>query len=418
MRKRLVPITIIAIGILGFILLKVTRPVPEAITPTERSWRVETLPISPDAFQPSLTLYGQLESPLRFTSVAPMAGRIGELPVRDGDLVSAGELLIALDDADVIPRLQQARADLADAESQLESERLGHENDQRALKLERRIQANANKALERMQQLVDRGLSPQAELDAATDALDRAALTVAIRERNIQGHPSRIASLEARVARARAELESTQRDVDRSRFRAPFDGLVGEVRVAVGDQVAANAALLDFYPLRNMELRATLPQIYSQAFINALNNGKRLPATSLNTDPPVDLTLQRIAGQADARGVEALFTLDQPHPGLRAGNLLAISVARPASDNSVALPYSSIYGNDTIYQLQEGRMHRLAVQQVGEILMENGERWVLVRSTELEPGMQIITTHLPNAMQGLKVDVVEADSPNPPEPAQ
>ncbi|QIB50166.1 efflux RND transporter periplasmic adaptor subunit [Pseudomonas sp. OIL-1] len=418
MRKRLVPITIIAVGILGFILLKVTRPVPEPVTPTERSWRVETLHIQPEAFQPSLTLYGRLESPLRLTSVAPMAGRIGELPVRDGELVDEGELLVALDEADVMPRLQQARADLADAESQLENARLAHKNDQSALKLERRIQANANKALERMQQLVDRGLSPQAELDAATDALDRAALTVAIRERNIEGYPSRMAGLQARVERARAELESTQRDVERSRFRAPFDGVVGEVRVAVGDQVAANAALLDFYPLRDMELRATLPQIYSQAFISALNNGKRLPATALNTDPPVQLTLQRIAGQADTRGVEALFKLDQPHPGLRAGNLLAISVARPASDNSVALPYSSIYGNDTIYQLLDGRMHRLAIQQVGEILMESGERWVLVQSPELQPGMQIITTHLPNAMKGLKVDAVEADKGNPPEPAR
>ena len=417
MRKRLVPITIIAVGILGFILLKMTRPVPEPITPTERSWRVETLRIQPDAFQPSLTLYGRLESPLRFTSVAPMAGRIDQLPVRDGDLVSEGSLLVALDEADVTPRLQQARADLADAQAQLDNERLAHENDKRALELERRIQANANTALERMQKLVGRGLSPQAELDTATDTLDRAALTVAIRERSIQGYPSRIAGLEARMERARAELESTQRDVERSRFRAPFDGVVGEVRVAVGDQVAANAALLDFYPLLDMEVRATLPQIYSQAFITALNSGKRLPASTLNTDPPATLTLKRIAGQADARGVEALFSLDQPHPGLRAGNLLAISVARPASDNSVALPYSAIYGNDTIYQLLEGRMHRLTVQQVGEMLMETGERWVLVQSTELEPGMQIITTHLPNAMQGLKVDAVDPATRNPPEPA-
>ncbi len=408
MRKRLVPLAIIAIGVLLFVILKVTRTVPEPVAPRERSWRVETLAIEPEALQPSLTLYGQLESPLRFTSVAPMSGRIGSLPVRDGDLVSAGSLLVALDDADIEPNLQQARADLADAQAQLESERVAFSNDKQALELEQRIRANADRALQRMQQLVSRQLAPQAELENVTDAVDRAALTVAIRQRSIASHPSRLAGLEARVERARAAFESMQRDVERSRFRAPFDGVVGEVRVAVGDRVATNAALLDFYPLHGMELRATLPQIYSQAFVDALMRGQTLPAVTLDMDPPQTLTLRRIAGQADARGVEAIFTLDEPHPGLRVGNLLAVSVSRPLDGNSVALPYTALYGNDTIYQLAEGRMQRLEIQRAGEILMNNGERWVLVRSEQLEPGMQIIITHLPNAMQGLRVDTADA----------
>ncbi|HDZ55632.1 MAG TPA: biotin/lipoyl-binding protein [Pseudomonas xinjiangensis] len=418
MRKRLVPVLIIALGVIGFIVLKATRSVPEPVTPQERSWRVETLQIQPDAFQPSLTLYGQLESPLRFTSMAPMAGRIAQLPVRDGQLVNQGSLLVALDDADIEPRLQQARAEVADIEAQLASARTEHANDLQALDLEERIQANATRALERMQQLVTRELAPRAELEAATDAQDRAALTVAIRRRSIEAYPSRLASLEARLESATAALDSMRRDAERSRFNAPFDGVVGEVQVAEGDQVAANAPLLDFYPLHGMELRATVPQIYSQALVEALARGETLSATTLEMDPPLQLTLRRIAGQADARGVEALFTLDQPHPGLRVGNLLAISVARPARDNSVALPYSAIYGNRTIYQLVEGRMHRLQIERVGEILMESGERWVLVSSSDLAPGMQIITTHLPNAMQGLRVDASAPAATSTAEPGR
>ncbi len=408
MRKRLVPLLIVAFGVMIFIVLRMTREVPAPASPQERSWRVETLAIEPDAFQPSLTLYGQLESPARFTVTAPMAGRIGSLPVRDGDLVSAGSLLIALDDADIEPNLQQARADLADAEAQLAAERLAHANDQQALELEQRIRANASRALERAQQLVQRQLIPQAELDNATDTLDRAALTVSIRQRSIEGHPSRLAGLQARVDRARAALESMQRDVERSRFRAPFDGVVGEVRVAVGDRVAGNTALLDYYPLAGMELRATLPQLHSAAFVDALTRGQTLQAVSLDMAPPLTLTLRRIAGQADARGVEAIFSLDEPSLGLRLGNLLAISVARPAQSGSVALPYTALYGNDTVYQLVDGRMQRVRVERLGEVLMESGDRWVLVRSAELEPGMQIITTHLPNAIQGLRVETTAA----------
>lgn len=404
MRKRLVPLLIVAFGVLIFIVLRLTREVPEPATPQERSWRVETLAIQPDTFQPSLTLYGQLESPARFTVTAPLAGRIGSLPVRDGDLVSAGSLLVALDDADIEPALQQARAELADAEAQLATERLAHANDRKALELEERIRSNAERALERSRQLVERRLAPQSELDNVTDALDRAALTVAIRQRSIDGHPSRLAGLQARADRARAALDSMQRDVERSRFQAPFDGVVGEVRVAVGDRVAANAALLDYYPLAGMELRATLPQQFSGAFIDALAQGQTLAAVTLDMDPPLQLSLRRIAGQADPRGVDAIFSLEQPHPGLRVGNLLAISVARPAQDQSVALPFTALYGNDTVYQLAEGRMQRIHVRRVGEVLKETGERLVLVSSPELQPGMQIITTHLPNAISGLRVE--------------
>ena len=52
--------------------------------------------------------------------------------------------------------------------------------------------------------------------------------------------------------------------------------------------------------------------------------------------------------------------------------------------------------------------------EFGETLDEQGNRRVLVRSSALESGMPIVTTHLPNAMTGLKVDTGEAAA----EPAQ
>lgn len=420
MRKRLVPILIIAVGIAIFILLRLTADEPAPVNSTERSWRVASEVIQPDAFAPRLTLYGALESPLLFTVVAPMAGRVAALPAQDGEQVKQGDLLMELDEADIQPRVAQARADLEDAKAQLQSEKIAHQNDQQALKLEQRIQANAQKNLERTEQLITRGVLPSAELENSKDALDRSALTVANRQRSINNYPSRLQAVEARVARAQATFDSTQRDAERSRFVAPFDGVVGNVQAAVGDQVNANTALLDFYPLQGMELRAVVPQVHSQGFIQALQDGTQLQARSLDIDPPISLTLKRIAGQADARGVEALFSVDQPQPGLRLGNLLAISVARPVRDDSVALPYSALYGNDTLYQVLDGRLQRIPVQRVGETLNEAGERRVLVRSTELQAGMEIVTTHLPNAVQGLKVDTGAAapasDSAAGPQP--
>ncbi|WP_373185626.1 efflux RND transporter periplasmic adaptor subunit [Halopseudomonas sp.] len=415
MRKRLVPVLIIVVGIIGFILLKATRSEPEPVTPQERTWRVETLQVDPEARQPSLTLYGQLESPRRFTVVAPMTGRIDQLPARDGQTVAEGELLVALDEQDIEPRVRQAEADLADARAQLSRERIEHANDQKALTLERRILENARKGLGRIEQLVERELVSRTELESAQDLVERAALTVAVRQRSIESHEARQAALQARFERAQATLETVQRDARRSRFIAPFDGVVAGVQVASGDQVSNSQALMDFYPVEALELRATLPQIHALDFTRALAAGQTLVAHTLETTPQLSMTLQRIAGEADATGVEAIFVLDQPAPGLRLGNLLAISVPKPAAPESAALPYSALYGNRTVYALEDGRMSRIDVERIGETLMDNGERWLLVRSPELTPGTQVITTHLPNAMQGLKVDTT---APNQAESAQ
>lgn len=416
MRKRLVPLLIILIGIIGFIVLKATRSEPEPVAVQERTWRVETLEVAPQDRQPSLTLYGQLESPRRFTVVAPMAGRIDRLPARDGQAVEAGQLLFALDEQDILPRVRQAEADLADARAQLSREQIEHASDQRALALEQRILDNARKGLSRVQQLVERELVSRTELESTQDLAERAALTVALRQRSIESHASRLTALQARAERAQATLETVKRDAERSRFTAPFDGVVAQVEVAPGDQVNANQALLDFYPVEALELRATLPQIHALDFTRALAAGETLVAHTLDTAAPLSMTLQRIAGQADASGVEALFVLDQPAPGLRVGNLLAISVPKPAAPDSIAVPYSALYGNRTIYALEDDRMRRIEVERVGETLMDNGERWLLVRSDTLTPGTRVITTHLPNAMQGLKVDTAETGNTAEPTP--
>lgn len=412
MRKLPLPLLITLLAVVVFVLLRMTRPEPETAQPTERSWRVETRIIEPRVLQPRLTLYGQLESPEAFTVVAPLAGRIAELPVRDGQQVATGELLVALDEADIAPRLLQAEAELADAEAQLASERAGQRNDQRALELEQRILANAEAALARMQRLVERELAPRAELDNAEDMLERAALTVANRQRSIDTFSHREAALLARVQRSQALLESSRRDAERSRFVAPFAGIVSQPQVAVGDQVNPNQALLALYPLEGLEVRATLPQAYSQSYLQALAEGVRIEAESL-TEPALPMTLVRIAGQADASGVEALFRLDQAAPDLRLGSLLALSAARPSRQHSVALPHSALYGNDTLYALQNGRMQRISVERLGETRGADGSRQVLVGSEQLQAGMEIIITHLPNAMQGLKVDTAATDGKQP-----
>ena len=117
MSKRLIPVLILAIGIAGFLFLKMTRPEPAEVNATERSWRVQVQRIEPGTHTPVLPLYGEVTAPEQLTVIATLAGRIGERPVTEGRRVKEGDLLVALDDADIEPALAQAEAQVADLEA-------------------------------------------------------------------------------------------------------------------------------------------------------------------------------------------------------------------------------------------------------------------------------------------------------------
>ena len=408
MSRKLLPLLMIALGIAGFLLLKATRPEPAEVSATERSWLVQVQKVKPTRATPVLPLYGEVVAPDLQTITATLAGRIDRLPVREGQQVSEGDLLVALDSADIEPVLAQARAQVADLEAQVRSEQVRYRNDQQSLESEKAILDNARRQFERIQSLVERNLASRENLEAATDALARAELTVRTRERAIAEHPARLQSLEARLSQARASLSSAELDGERAVSTAPFDGMVTNLQVAAGDQVSRNQALLSIYPIQGLEVRARVPQMYLGELVDALAKGATLTATTEDSGQRFELV--RFAGLSDPAGTEAVLELNGESGALRPGALQPLLLQRPARDNLIAIPFSALYGADSVYIMtDDNRMQRVTVQRVGEALSENGERRLLIASEHLKPGMRLITTHLPNAITGLKVKLADSE---------
>ena len=407
MIKKLLPLLIIVVGIAVFALLKATRPEPAEVSATERSWRVAVQEVELATRVPVLALYGEVVAPDQQTITATLPGRIAEKAVREGMPVKQGDLLLALDEADVKPVLEQARSQVADLEAQIRSEEVRYRNDRKALASEQAILENARRQHERVRSLVDRNLASRENLEAATDALARAELTVTTRERAIEEHPARLQSLEAKLRQAQASLDAVELDSERSQVRAPFDGRVTDVQVAVGDQVSANQSLFSLYPLSGLEVRARVPAVFQGELIAALEEGKQLTAQA--EDGGHQFVLTRFAGLSDPAGTEAVFELQGQPKGLRPGALQSLVLERPARKAAIEVPYSAIYGADAVYVVtDENRMQRVPVQRIGEARSDNGERRLLITSDELEQGMRLITTHLPNAITGLRVEVADA----------
>ncbi len=65
----------------------------------------------------------------------------------------------------------------------------------------------------------------------------------------------------------------------------------------------------------------------------------------------------------------------------------------------------AIYGDSRIYTLTEmDRLNGIDIHRIGERSAQ-GELQILIRSSQIRAGDQIVTTQLPKAVSGLKVKV-------------
>ncbi|MGB5735314.1 MAG: hypothetical protein WBM40_12830, partial [Thiohalocapsa sp.] len=129
-----------------------------------------------------------------------------------------------------------------------------------------------------------------------------------------------------------------------------------------------------------------------------------LLATANVGNTRIALRLDRLAGEADPSGVDGLFRVVDDPGLLRLGQMLTLRLDRPPRADSVAVPFRAVYGGDPLYKLVDGRMVGVKVESLGGRIDGDGTEQLLIHAPELQDGDLIVTTHMPNAMDGLRVE--------------
>jgi multidrug efflux pump subunit AcrA (membrane-fusion protein) len=374
--------------------------------PAEKVWQVDVMTVSIDALAPALVLYGEVESSALLKASAPGAGVVEKLNVQPGDAIRSGQVLLEMDQRDFISAQLQAQADVDDVRAQLAEHELKYLANQKSLQQEKTLLQLAIKEVQRMERLKNKNLSSESALSNAYEMLGRQELAVIARQLEVDKFGTGKKQLQARLARAEARLQQAQLAVERSRVMAEFDGVVAEVAVASGDRVRNGDHLLSLYSLDTLRVRGSIPMRYQQEIQQALDAGQSLLATARLAGRNVRLKLQRLAGAATLSGIDGYFSIEQGADSLRVGNLLKLELLRPLQTQVIAVPFTAIYGNNRVFVLRDGRMVAIDVESVGQFQNAAGTSLLLVRSAQINSGDKIIITHLPNAVDGLKVKVV------------
>ncbi|MDO9227258.1 MAG: biotin/lipoyl-binding protein [Pseudomonadota bacterium] len=408
-KKVFLPVLLLVLGIGGFVALKATRPTPPVAVPKEPVWRVRTVVVQPAAQSPVTALNGRVESPEQTRAAAPGVGRVLRVQVREGQAISPGQRLLELDPRDFQPKVDQARGEVDELEAAIASEELRHKADLDLLAQERKLLDFAAADVGRFEQLRKENFYSQSAVDQSRQSLARQQITLRGRELAIADHKARLAQLQARLSKARANLDQAALALQRSRVTASFAGYVAKVEVAEGDQVNSGQSLLTLYPAAGLEVRAKLPTTQQDEFLAAMRRGQHPTATAVVAGETLEFKLARSAGAADARGLDAFFVARRASTHLRVGELVSLQVARAPVADAVAIPYVALFGGRQVYRIEGGRLKALEVEVLGDAGGESGQTGarLLVKSPMLKQGDLLLATHLPNAVSGLKVEVVK-----------
>lgn len=404
-KKWLYPLLIIAGAIGVFVLLKATKPAQPPVEIKQKNWAVQAQTLQLRTLAPMQTLYGKLESSQMVTVVAPVSGVIERLPLKSGDSFEPGDLMVAMAETDLTLPLTIAQADVDDIAEQLQLEKLAFDNDRKRLAFEKRLMAINSREVERSGQLLKKDLASQAALDQAKAALIRQEQIVAAAELTVAQHQAKQDQLEARLEKAKANLRQRQVNIERGRLKASFSGRVAEVPVAEGSHVPMGATLIRFYPLDSLELRAKLPSTLLHGVYQSLQSNQTMFAEFEMQGQHYQLPLSRLAGQSDTSGVDAFFEVPSSLGVLRPGEMLDVNFFLSPIQDVFAVPLTAVYGRDRVYVIERGQLQMRQIKVVGETLV-NGATHALLQG-DLRPGELLLTTHLPNAMTGLSVMVIE-----------
>jgi len=206
------------------------------------------------------------------------AGVVGELLVREGDVVEAGARVFRLDPQRLSYGVQSAAAQRAAAIA--------------AVRTAQAQAALAQRNYERGAQLAERGFYPRAQLDA-----DRAARDVA----NAQ-----LAQARREAAAAGAETGLAEERLNDLAGAAPVAGTIEQVFHHQGEVVAAGAPIVALLPPENMKVRFFAPE----AMLAQFPVGARVLVSCDGCVAPVEARVSFVAAEPQFTP-PVIYSLDQ-----------------------------------------------------------------------------------------------------------
>ena len=302
---------------------------------------------------PGVGCLGRVDVEGGLLELAPVrSGRVVAASVREGEAVSAGTVLLQLDEQPARLLVRQARAARQAARTQvaLAEEAAGSHTSrvagQEALARAARSRVSAaSEQMGRNERLFDQNLIGKEERAAARHEVQTLESLAEAEERRLEGLRGETPSL--RVEQARAELTrqeallaEAQYALEQCVVKAPAPGSVLKLRCGAGEVVSPQQAVIVFAPARPRIVRVEVEQelvhlieVGQPAVVrDEMNperswNGQVVRVGDWYSDSPT--IPRRLARFTDIPTVECVVAMDAGHPPLRIGQRMTVLLGGP-----------------------------------------------------------------------------------------
>jgi HlyD family secretion protein len=366
-------------------------------------------------------LLGQVESRQQANVRSQIDGLVESVLVEPGDRVTQGMTIAILDNADGEVALSQAKARLAQAQSNLARLEVGTRPEiiaqrQAVLSSARAREQEAQDNLKRTSDLVAQGAQSQRTLIEARSAVDDSRGNTLEAEASLQEAiagpiPEEIEAQRANVAAAEASVNRAEIDLQRTQIQAISDGVVEQRHVSAGDYVESADEIATLVASDSLDVFLEVPEELTSSIKPGLPvtlNTRALPqwqgrATITGIVPTTDTASRR---------QRVRVRLDNPPAGLLSG--MAVLGNLQLQSDREAYPKgnrpSFTISRDAVTRRQDRWLvYTVADNQVQEIKVEMiadmGDR-VAIYNPQLRSGQAIVLRGGDGLSDGAMVKVV------------
>jgi multidrug efflux pump subunit AcrA (membrane-fusion protein) len=387
---------------------------------------VRAIPISPH-----VTAYGTVEPSVSLKIKAQVSGKVSYLHpnLQSGASISAGTLVIKIDQQDSQISLNQSEADLRANQSALAQLDEEEKTTRRSLQYAKENLRVGEQELARIRDIWDKQLISRSTLDAEEQKVLQLRQSTANLQGTLNSYASRRNAIQAQIERASEQVKGQTTTLGRTKIYMPFDARVGAVLIEQDEYVLLGTYLFEALATNRIEVNAQLPVQQMRTLVSSgLDDGNiNIQGADLSlileqlqlvanvrlvggsTEAVWAAKLLRFSESVDPvrRTLGVVVAVDNPYqkvipgkrPPLIKGMFTAVDLYAPEY-SALVIPRSALH---------EGRVYIANADQQLEIRpvsVQFQQGNLLVIDAGLNPGEQIIINDLIPVIEGMSLQPI------------
>lgn len=304
---------------------------------------------SRDGVGTRITIGGTVVPFREVTLSAQIPGRVKEIVGEEGDRFGKGMTLIAIDDTELLAKHGAAVAQMMNADATLRNANMQYS---RELWSPNSPSGDKVPGGMGMPFMMDRVLTdPMSSFFGGSEpALDRYT--------DLNSYSTRIDQAHSALLQARSQIEQINAKLRDAVGKAPFDGVITEKLVEVGDTVQPGQPLLKFSDVDHLQIKVDIPARLGPN----LKKGDTLSARIDAIEKPLDVKVEQIFPIADRQRhtITVKFDLEPAYAKARPGQYAEVDIhdidVDVSQESLVVIPQSAVVRRGSlpaVYVLEE-----------------------------------------------------------------